>query len=118
QVMQLNKYGNIKQHLDLIAGLPGENLESFKKSFNDLYTIEPDEIQLGFLKILKGAPMKDEVGKWGIVHSNYTPYEVLKTNDITYEEIILLKRVEEMVDKYYNSQKFKTILKYFIPKFD
>ena len=118
QVMQLNKYGNIKQHLDLIAGLPGENFESFKKSFNDLYTIEPDEIQLGFLKILKGAPMKDEVEKWGIVHSNYTPYEVLKTKDISYDEIILLKRVEEMVDKYYNSQKFKTILKYFIPKFN
>jgi len=118
QVVQLNKYGNIKQHLDLIAGLPGENLESFKKSFNDLYTIAPDEIQLGFLKILNGAPMKEEVDKWGIVHSNYPPYEVLKTNDISYSEIILLKRVEEMVDKYYNSQKFKTILKYFIPKFE
>ncbi|MBC8061903.1 MAG: B12-binding domain-containing radical SAM protein [Clostridiaceae bacterium] len=117
QVVQLNKYGNIKQHLDLIAGLPGENLSSFKKSFNDLYAIEPDEIQLGFLKILKGAPMKEEIEKWGIVHSPYTPYEVLKTKDISYEEIILLKRVEEMVDKYYNSQKFKTILKYFIPKF-
>ncbi|MGH4121683.1 MAG: B12-binding domain-containing radical SAM protein [Clostridium sp.] len=118
QVMELKKYGNIKQHLDLIAGLPGENFESFKKSFNDLYAIEPDEIQLGFLKILKGAPMKDEAEKWGIVHSNYTPYEVLKTNDISYDEIILLKRVEEMVDKYYNSGKFKTILKYFIPKFE
>ncbi len=118
QVMELNKYGNIKQHLDLIAGLPGENYESFKKSFNDLYIIAPDEIQLGFLKILKGAPMKDEVEKWGIVHSNYTPYEVLKTKDISYEEIILLKRVEEMVDKYYNSQKFKTILKYFVQRFD
>ncbi|MBW9155169.1 B12-binding domain-containing radical SAM protein [Clostridium sp. FP2] len=118
QVMELKKYGNIKQHLDLIAGLPGENFESFKKSFNDLYAIEPDEIQLGFLKILKGAPMKDEAEKWGIVHSNYTPYEVLKTKDISYDEIILLKRVEEMVDKYYNSQKFKTILKYFTPKFE
>ena len=118
QVIELNKYGNIKQHLDLIAGLPGEDFESFKKSFNDLYTIKPDEIQLGFLKILKGAPMKEEVKKWGIVHSPYTPYEVLKTNDISYEEIILLKRVEEMVDKYYNSQKFKTILKYFITKFE
>lgn len=117
QVMQLGKYGNIKQHLDLIAGLPGENLESFKNSFNDLYTIGPDEIQLGFLKILKGAPMKDEVEKWGIVHSNYPPYEVLKTKDISYDEIILLKRVEEMVDKYYNSQKFKTILTYFASKF-
>jgi len=118
QVLALNKYGNIKQHLDLIAGLPGENFQSFKKSFNDLYTIEPDEIQLGFLKILKGAPMKDEVEQWGIVHSNYTPYEVLKTKDISYDEIILLKRVEEMVDKYYNSQKFKAILKYFTPKFE
>ncbi|MBX4265868.1 B12-binding domain-containing radical SAM protein [Clostridium estertheticum] len=118
QVTALNKYGNIKQHLDLIAGLPGENLESFKKSFNDLYTIEPDEIQLGFLKILKGAPMKDEVEKWGMVYAPYPPYEILKTSDISYEEIILLKRVEEVVDKYYNSRKFKTILKYFIPKFD
>ena len=118
QVIKLNEFGNIKQHLDLIAGLPGEDLISFKRSFNDLYTIEPDEIQLGFLKILKGAPMKDEVEKWGIVHSNYIPYEVLKTKDISYEEIILLKRVEEMVDKYYNSQKFKTILKYFIGKFN
>lgn len=118
QVMTLKKYGNIKQHLDLIAGLPGENFDSFKKSFNDLYAIEPDEIQLGFLKILKGAPMQDEVEKWGIVHSNYTPYEVLKTKDISYEEIILLKRVEEMVDKYYNSQKFSTILKYFVKKFN
>ena len=118
QVMALKKHGNIMQHLDLIAGLPGENLESFKKSFNDLYHIEPDEIQLGFLKILKGAPMKEEAEKWGIVHSNYTPYEVLKTKDISYEGIILLKRIEEMVDKYYNSQKFSTILKYFVKKFD
>lgn len=118
QVIKLNEYGNIKQHLDLIAGLPGEDLVSFKRSFNDLYTIEPDEIQLGFLKILKGTLMKAEVEKWGIIHSPYTPYEVLKTNDVSYEEIILLKRVEEMVDKYYNSQKFKTILKYFISKFE
>jgi radical SAM superfamily enzyme YgiQ (UPF0313 family) len=118
QVIALKKHGNIMQHLDLIAGLPGENFESFKRSFNELYAIEPDEIQLGFLKILNGAPMKDEVEKWGIVHSNYTPYEVLKTKDISYEGIIHLKRVEEMVDKYYNSQKFSTILKYFVKKFD
>jgi len=118
QVIALKRHGNIMQHLDLIAGLPGENFESFKRSFNDLYAIGPDEIQLGFLKILKGAPMKDEVEKWGIVHSSYIPYEVLKTKDISYEGIMLLKRVEEMVDKYYNSQKFSTILKYFVKKFD
>jgi len=113
----LNSYGNIKQHLDLIAGLPGENLESFKRSFNELYSIKPDEIQLGFLKLLKGSPMKEESSKWGIFHSPYAPYEVIKTNDISYEELILLKKVEEMVDKYYNSGKFNSILKYFLPKF-
>lgn len=117
QVNILNSYGNIKQHLDLIAGLPGENIESFKRSFNDLYNIKPDEIQLGFLKILKGSPMKKEVDKWGIVHSPYAPYEVIKTNEISYNELILLKKVEEMVDKYYNSGKFISILNYFIPLF-
>ncbi|ERI90130.1 radical SAM domain protein [Clostridiales bacterium oral taxon 876 str. F0540] len=118
QVVKLKDFGNIKQHLDLIAGLPGENLESFKKSFNDLYSIEPNEIQLGFLKVLKGTDMKAEAEEWGIIHSPYTPYEVLKTNDISYEELILLKRVEEMVDKYYNSNKFSNILKYFVNKFN
>ncbi|MBC2580100.1 B12-binding domain-containing radical SAM protein [Clostridium sp. DJ247] len=118
QFIKLNKYGNIKQHLDLIAGLPGEDFESFKKSFNDLYSIQPDEIQLGFLKVLKGTLMKEEAEKWGIIHSPYTPNEVLKTNDISYEELVLLKRVEKMVDKYYNSQKFNTIIKYFISKFE
>jgi radical SAM superfamily enzyme YgiQ (UPF0313 family) len=118
QVCKLNKFGNIKQHLDLIAGLPGEDFISFKKSFNDLYSIEPDEIQLGFLKVLKGTLMKEEAEKWGIVNSPYTPNEVLKTNDISYDELILLKRVEKMVDKYYNSQKFNTLLKYFTPKFE
>lgn len=117
QVEKLKRYENIKQHLDLIAGLPGENLESFIKSFNDLYSIAPDEIQLGFLKVLKGSSMKKEAKSWGIVHSPYPPYEVLKTKDISYYELRLLKRVEEIVDKYYNSQKFKSILKYFIPKF-
>jgi radical SAM superfamily enzyme YgiQ (UPF0313 family) len=117
QVIELNKHGNINQHLDLIAGLPGEGFESFKKSFNDLYEIAPNEIQLGFLKVLKGAPMKAEAEQWGIVHSPYAPYEVLRTNDISYEELIMLKRVEEMVDKYYNSNKFSSILKYFIHKF-
>ena len=118
QVCKLNRFGNIKQHLDLIAGLPGEDFISFKKSFNDLYSIQPDEIQLGFLKVLKGTLMKEEADKWGIVNSPYTPNEVLKTNDISYGELILLKRVEKMVDKYYNSQKFSTLLKYFAPKFE
>jgi radical SAM superfamily enzyme YgiQ (UPF0313 family) len=117
QVVELKKHNNIMQHLDLIAGLPGENFESFRNSFNEMYSIGPDEIQLGFLKVLKGSPMEAEAEKWGIVHSPFTPYEVLKTNDISYDELLLLKRAEEMVDKYYNSQKFGTIIRYFLPKF-
>ena len=117
KVLELNKIKNIKQHLDLIAGLPGENFEAFKKSFNDVYSIKPDEIQLGFLKLLKGSLMREEAEKWGMVYSPYAPYEILKTNEVTFDEIIKLKRVEEVVDKYYNSQKFNNILNYFIDKY-
>lgn len=116
-IIKLQAQGNIKQHLDLIAGLPGEDIISFKKSFNEVHGIRPEEIQLGFLKVLKGTPMEAEAALWGIARTPFTPYEVLKTNHISYEELLLLKRVEEMVDKYYNSQKFNTILKYFLPKF-
>lgn len=113
KVEELEKMKNIKQHLDLIAGLPGEDYESFRNSFNDVYSIKPEEIQLGFLKLLKGSPMTMEAEKWGMKYSPYPPYEILRTNDISYEELIKLKRVEAMVDKYYNSGKFNTILKYF-----
>ncbi len=117
KVLELNKIKNIKQHLDLIAGLPGENFEAFKKSFNDVYSIKPDEIQLGFLKLLKGSLMREEAEKWGMVYSPYAPYEIFKTNEVTFDEMIKLKRVEEVVDKYYNSQKFNNILNYFIDKY-
>ena len=118
KVSELKKLNNIKQHLDLIAGLPGENFESFKKSFNDVYTIGPEEIQLGFLKLLKGSRMREEAAEWGMVYSPEPPYEILKTSKISYEELIDLKRVEEVLDKYYNSNKFQNILNYFIPKFE
>ena len=118
KVLELEKLKNIKQHLDLIAGLPGENLQSFKNSFNEVYSIYPEEIQLGFLKVLKGSAMEDDASKWGIVYSPYPPYEVLKTNDLSYSELITLKKVEAMVDKYYNSGKFKNILKYFCSKYE
>lgn len=118
KVIELQKFGNIKQHLDLIAGLPGEDFESFKKSFNDVYSIKPEEIQLGFLKLLKGTDMRKESDKWGMVYSPYPPYEILKTNHISYKEIIILKRIEKMIDKYYNSGKFENILNYFMDKFE
>ncbi|HDK7167275.1 TPA: B12-binding domain-containing radical SAM protein [Clostridium botulinum] len=117
KVEELKKLKNIKQHLDLIAGLPGEDYNSFKNSFNDVYSIEPEEIQLGFLKLLKGSPMRVEAEKWGMVYSPYPPYEILSTKDISYEELLILKKVEGVVDKYYNSGKFDNILKYFMGEF-
>lgn len=118
KVLKLEKNRNIKQHLDLIGGLPGETFDMFKKSFNDVYSIAPEEVQLGFLKLLKGSSMRFETEKWGMVYSPYAPYEILSTDSISYDEILKLKRTEEVVDKYYNSQKFGNILKYFMPKFE
>ncbi|MDI6921321.1 B12-binding domain-containing radical SAM protein [Clostridium botulinum] len=117
KVEELKKLKNIKQHLDLIAGLPGEDYNSFKNSFNDVYSIEPEEIQLGFLKLLKGSPVRLEAEKWGMLYSPYPPYEILSTKDISYEELLILKKVEGVVDKYYNSGKFNNILKYFMGEF-
>lgn len=118
KVEELLQIRNIKQHLDLIAVLPGEDYTSFKKSFNDVYSIEPEEIQLGFLKLLRGSSMREEAEEYGMKYSPYPPYEILKTNDISYHELLKLKKVEEMVDKYYNSQKFTNIIKYLVNKFD
>jgi len=118
KVLELMSIKNIKQHLDLIAGLPGEDYESFIRSFNDVYSIRPEEIQLGFLKLLKGSSMREDADIYGMEYSPYPPYEILKTNKISYEELLKLKKVEEMIDKYYNSQKFNHIIKYFEKKFD
>ncbi|WP_251860460.1 B12-binding domain-containing radical SAM protein [Clostridium sp. Marseille-Q2269] len=117
KVEELKKLKNIKQHLDLIAGLPGEDYNSFKNSFNDVYSIEPEEIQLGFLKLLKGSQMREEAEKWGMVYSPYPPYEILSTKNISYDKLLILKKIEAVVDKYYNSGKFNNILKYFIHEF-
>lgn len=104
--------GNIHQHLDLIAGLPYENYESFKKSFCDAYDMRPDQLQLGFLKVLKGSYMEEMRDEYGLVYKDEQPYEVMATNWITYEEILKLKQVEEMVEVYHNSGQFVNSLKY------
>ncbi len=118
KVLKVASGKNVMQHLDLIAGLSGEDLESFKKSFNDVHAIRPDEIQLGFLKLLKGSSMREEAEKWGIVYSPYAPYEIIRSKDISYEELLLLKKVEAMVDKYYNSCKFNNVIKFFLDIYD
>lgn len=117
-VTSIKNYTTIKQHVDLIAGLPGEDLKSFIKSFNDVYTIEAEEIQLGFLKVLKGCPLEKEAEEFGLVYSPYHPYEILKTKHMSYEDLRLLKIVEDMVDKFYNSGKYKNIIKILIRNFE
>lgn len=97
---------NIHQHLDLIAGLPEENLESFKKSFNDVYALRPDQFQLGFLKVLKGSKMHRKAADYGLCYHREPVYEVFRTNWISYDDILKLKSVEEMVEVYYNSGQF------------
>lgn len=117
-VDSVHELGNIHQHLDLIAGLPYENYERFGCSFDDLYAHEPDQLQLGFLKVLKGTMMEEEVKKYSILYRNQPPYEVLGTKWLSYDEIILLKGVEELVELYYNSGQYILTLKYAVPFFE
>lgn len=117
-VDRVHELGNIHQHLDLIAGLPYENYERFGCSFDDLYAHEPDQLQLGFLKVLKGTMMEEEVKKYSILYRNQPPYEVLGTKWLSYDEIILLKGVEELVELYYNSGQYTLTLKYVVPFFE
>lgn len=117
-VDSVHELGNIHQHLDLIAGLPYENYERFGCSFDDLYAHEPDQLQLGFLKVLKGTMMEEEVKKYSILYRNQPTYEVLGTKWLSYDEIILLKGVEELVELYYNSGQYTLTLKYAVPFFE
>lgn len=105
-VARIHGFKNIHQHLDLIAGLPYEDFLTFQKSFNEVYAMKPQQLQLGFLKVLKGAKMWEKAGEYGIAYTEKPPYEVLFTNWITYDEILKLKQIEEMVEMYYNSSQF------------
>ena len=105
-VDKIKKGNNVHQHLDLIAGLPYEGYESFGKSFDRVYKMNPEQLQLGFLKVLKGSVMHDRAQEYGIVYQDRAPYEVLSTKWLTYAEVIRLKQIEEMVEVYYNSGQF------------
>jgi hypothetical protein len=106
KVATIHSFNNIHQHLDLIAGLPYEDYESFANSFNDVYDMKPNQLQLGFLKVLKGSPMEEEASSFGIIYSSKSPYEVLSTDWLSYGDVLKLKGVEEMVELYYNSNQF------------
>ena len=114
-VNRVHSFRNIHQHLDLIAGLPYEDYDTFHKSFNDVYQMKPDQLQLGFLKVLKGSLMQKEAEGYGIVYKEKEPYEVLSTNWLTYGEVLKLKMVESMVEVYYNSGQFWHTLEYLVP---
>ena len=114
----INSWHNIHQHLDLIAGLPWEDLESFKKSFNDVYEMEPEQLQLGFLKVLKGSYMEELIPDCDLLYSAAPPYEVLCTKWLSYGDVLELKDIEEMTEVHYNSRQFTCTLKELEKKFD
>lgn len=116
-VERVHSFENIHQHLDLIAGLPYEDLASFKKSFNDVYRMKPEQLQLGFLKVLKGSYMMECVQEYEIQYKSREPYEVLSTKWLNFREILQLKMVESMVEVYYNSGQFKETLEFLLPYF-
>ncbi len=107
---EIDSYQNIHQHLDLIAGLPHEDKASFARSFDRVFSIRPQQLQLGFLKILKGSQMEREVAAHEMEYSALAPFEILRTKWLSYDDILLLKGVEDMVERYYNSGRFGNTL--------
>ncbi len=116
-VKTISKFKNIHLHLDLIAGLPYESFERFKISFDDVYLLEPEKLQLGFLKLLKGSGIRKERDLYGYIFQDEPPYEVLENNYIQYGELLKLKIIEDMVEKYYNSGDFQNSVKYILTNF-
>lgn len=112
-ISRLQKNRNIHLHLDLIAGLPHEGITEFARSFDFVYSLKPQQFQLGFLKVLAGSAMEQMSEKYGIVYADYPPYEVLFTNDLPYEDVQVLKAVENVVELYYNSGRFQKTLHFF-----
>lgn len=110
-VGRVSSFHNIHQHLDLIAGLPFEGYGRFARSFDEVYAMEPDQLQLGFLKVLRGSAMREQAPRYGLAYDSRPPYEVLFTDWLSYEELLKLKRIEELVETYYNSGQFKLTLK-------
>lgn len=113
-VGKLVSFENAHIHLDLIAGLPYEDMKSFEKSFNDVYALKPDMLQLGFLKLLKGSGMRECCCEYGIEHHDFPPYEVIKTDWLSFKELLMLKDIEQVLEQYYNSGRFRNTLNYLL----
>ncbi len=117
-VHRIRAFKNIHIHLDLIAGLPYEDLQTFRQSFHDVYALAPEQLQLGFLKVLKGSQIEASAASYGILYTSKPPYEVLATNWLSYEDICLLKQIEAVLELYYNSGQFTHALDFLCPYFD
>lgn len=113
-VRRVESYRNIHQHLDLIAGLPYEDYNSFEKSFNDVFNLDIEQLQLGFLKMIKGTGIRENADKHGFKYKDYPPYEVLYNDYMCYSDILKLKDIEEILERYYNSKNFLLSMKFII----
>lgn len=110
-VKKIQQAGNIHEHLDLIAGLPFEDYKTFQKSFDEIYALKPNQLQLGFLKVLKGSYMYEHAAEYGMLYHDKPPYEVMRTKWLLYDEVLLIKQAEEMLEVYYNSGQFEVTVK-------
>lgn len=117
-VRKIQNGENIHEHLDLIAGLPYEDYATFAKSFDEIYALKPNQLQLGFLKVLKGSYMYEHAAEYEIVYHAKTPYEVMKTKWLSFDDVLKIKQVEEMLEVYYNSGQFEITMKVMEPLFD
>ena len=117
-VRSIQEKENIHEHLDLIAGLPYEGYETFARSFDEIYALKPNQLQLGFLKVLKGSYMFEHAEEYGLVYQSKPPYEVMKTNCLSFDEVLKIKQVEEMLEVYYNSHQYEVTMKILEQFFD
>jgi len=115
-VTKIRESGKIAQHLDLIAGLPEENYDSFRKTFNDVFALRPEELQLGFLKLLRGTGLRRDADKYGYVYMDKAPYEVLASNVMPFSDMVRIKRVEDVLEKYWNAHRMDRTVTYLVDR--
>ncbi|MEF2966963.1 B12-binding domain-containing radical SAM protein [Paenibacillus sp. M1] len=115
-VTKIKESGKIDQHLDLIAGLPGEDYSSFRKTFNDVFAMRPEELQLGFLKMLRGTGLRNEAAKYNYQYMDHAPYEILGNDVMPFSDIVRLKRLEDILEKYWNNHRMDHTIEYLISR--
>ena len=115
-VSKIKASGKIDQHLDLIAGLPEEDYDSFRKTFNDVFALRPEELQLGFLKMLRGTGVRNDAAKYGYIYMDRSPYEILGNDVLPFRDLVRIKRVEDVLEKYWNAHRMDRTMTYLIER--